>query len=117
MRHTGQNSVTKSGKKGGQQAIILCSALDHGLMVMAAPSGNIWLPTIIPQNFSTRPFPCGFCVLQEQEKKRCSVVEDLPPVMEADSTEQYGVKVNMRTFGVDEDPGEDVVAKVVTVAE
>ena len=44
-------------------------------------------------------------------------MEDLISVIEADSIEQYGNKENVRIFGVDEEPGDDVFPKVVSVAE
>ena len=37
--------------------------------------------------------------------------------MEAESIEQYGRRENVRIFGVEEEPGEDVFAKVVSNAE
>ena len=48
---------------------------------------------------------------------QCSAAEDLFSVIEADSIEQYGSRENVRIFGVEEEPGEDVFANVVSVAE
>ena len=48
---------------------------------------------------------------------QCSAAGNLSPVIEADSIEQYQRRENLRIFGVEEEPGEDVFAKVVSVAE
>ena len=42
---------------------------------------------------------------------------DLSSVVEADSTEPYGCRENVSIVGVDEEQGEDIFAKVVSVAE
>ena len=61
--------------------------------------------------------PGSFGVSKQQFFCRCKAsrctTEDLAPIIEADSIEQYG----RRDFGVQEEPGEDVHAKVVSVAE
>ena len=56
------------------------------------------------------PFLCGFCVVEELKKIRCSTAGDLSPVIEADSIEQNGRSENVRIFGVEEKPGGDVLA-------
>ena len=33
---------------------------------------NIWVPTLIPKNFFSRPFLCGFCAVEELKKIQCS---------------------------------------------
>ena len=76
---------------------------------------NVWVPTLIPKNFA-RPFLGGFCDVEELQQKT-STVDDRSPIIEADSTEQYGRRENVRIFGVEEEPDEDVFAKVVSVAE
>ena len=48
---------------------------------------------------------------------QCSAAEDLSSVIEADSIEQYGRRENVRNFGVEEEPGEEVFANVFIVAE
>ena len=68
-------------------------------------------------DFFTRPFICGFCAVEEHKKIQCSAAGDLSPVIEADCIEQYGRRENARIFGVEEEPGEDVFEKVVSVAE
>ena len=77
---------------------------------------NIWVPTLIPKNFS-RSFLCGFCAVEELKKIQCSAAGDQSPVIEADSIEQNGRRETVRIFGVEEEPGEDAFAKVVSVAE
>ena len=77
----------------------------------------IWVPTLIPNNFFSRPFPCAFCAVEELKNIQCSAAGDLSPVIEADSIEQYGCRENVRIFGLEEEPGEGVFAKVVSVAE
>ena len=47
---------------------------------------------------------------------RCSAVEHLSPFKKADSIEHYGRRENVRIFVLDEEPGEDVFAKAVSVA-
>ena len=54
---------------------------------------------------------------QRGEKLWYFHITDLAPIIEADSIEQYGRGENVRIFGVQEEPGEDVHAKVVSVAE
>ena len=44
-------------------------------------------------------------------------MEDLPSVIQADNIEQYGNREDVGVFGVDEEPGDDVFPKVVSVAE
>ena len=51
------------------------------------------------------------------KKILCSAAGDLSPVIEADSMEQNGRRENVRIFGVEEEPGEDAFAKVVSVAK
>ena len=48
---------------------------------------------------------------------RASTVDDRSLIIEADSIEQCGRRENVRIFGVEEEPDEDVFAKVVSVAE
>ena len=79
---------------------------------MAASSGQ----TLIPNNFSAEPFLCGFCAVGELEKKKTSAVDDRSPIIETDSIEQYGRRKNVRIFGVEEEPNEDVFCKVVSMA-
>ena len=68
-----------------------------------------------PKNFS-QFFPMWFLNCPGIRKKRCSAVEDLSSVIDADSIEQNGRSENVRTFGAEEPVG-DVFAKVVNVAE
>ena len=56
---------------------------------------DVWVPTLVPKNFFSRPFLCGFGAVQELKKIQCSV----------------------RIFGVEEEPSEDTFAKVVSVDE
>ena len=78
---------------------------------------NVWVPTQIPKNFFARPFLCGFCAIEGLNKASRCTTEDLALIIEADSIEQYGRRENVRIFGVQEEPGEDVYAKVVSVVE
>ena len=39
------------------------------------------------------------------------------PIIEANRIQRYGRKENVRTFGVEEEPDDDVIAKVVNVAK
>ena len=48
---------------------------------------------------------------------KTSFVEYRSPIIEVDSIDQYGRKEKVRMFGVVEEPGEDVFAKVVGVSE
>ena len=57
---------------------------------------NIWVPTLIPKNFFSRPFLCDFCAVEELKKIQCSAAGDLSPVIEADSIEQYGRRENVK---------------------
>ena len=75
---------------------------------------NIWVPTLLPKNFS---FLCGFCGVEELQKIQCSAAGDLSPAIEADSIDQFGRRENVRIFGVEGEQVEDVLAKVVSVAE
>ena len=63
------------------------------------------------------PFLCAFCAFEGLNKDSRCTTEDLAPIIEADSIEQYGRRENVRIFGVQEKPGEDVYPKVVSVAE
>ena len=78
---------------------------------------NIWVPTLITKNFFSRPFLCGFYAVEELKTIQCSAPGDLSPVIDAYSIEQFGGRENVRIFDVGEEPGEDVFAKVVSVAE
>ena len=78
---------------------------------------NVWVPTLIPKNFFERPFLGGLWAFEELKKSSRCTTEDRLPIIEADSIEQYGRRENVRIFGVQEEPGEDVFAKVVSVAE
>ena len=78
---------------------------------------NIWVPTLIPQNFFSRLFLCGFCAFEELKKIHCSADGNLSLFIEADSLEQYWRRENVRIFDVEKEPGEDVLAKNVSVAE
>ena len=48
---------------------------------------------------------------------KTSTVDDRSPIIEADRIEQYGRTENVRIFGVEEEPDEDVSAKVVSWTE
>ena len=77
---------------------------------------NIWVPTLIPEIFFTRLFLCDFSVVREREKNVVAA-EDISSVKEKDSIDQYGRNENLRIFGVDDEPCENVFAKVMSVAE
>ena len=53
----------------------------------------------------------------ELKKIQCSAAGELFPAFDVDSIEQYGRRENVKIFGVEEETGEDVFAKVVSVAE
>ena len=78
---------------------------------------NIWVPTLIPKKFFSRPFLCGFCAVEELKKIQCTAAGDLSHVIEADSIEQYGRREKVKIFDVEEEPGGDVFAKEVSVTE
>ena len=77
---------------------------------------NVWVPTLIPKNFFARPFLCGFYGVEELQKIQTSSEDDWSPIKEADTLEQHGRRETVRNFGVEEEPDEDVFAKVVSVA-
>ena len=70
---------------------------------------------MVPKNFFSRPFLCGFCASEELKKIQCSAARNQSPVIEADSVD--GRRENVRIFGLEAETGEDVFAKVVSVAE
>ena len=70
---------------------------------------------------SSRGLSCVDSVhLRLNKASRCSA-EDLAPIIDSDIIEQYGRaeerREKVRIFGVQEEPGEDVYEKVVSVAE
>ena len=110
-------SSTNQGKKEeGSNHLIECTGpgVDWNGSVIWT---NVWVPTQIPQNFFGRPFLCEFCAFEALNKASRCTTENLAPIIEADSIEQYGRRENVRFFGVQEEPGEDVFAKLVSVAE
>ena len=113
---TNSTSTNSAKKDEGSNHLVECTGpgIDGSGCVIWT---NIWVPMLIPKNFFSRPFLCGFCAVEELKKNQCSAAGDLSPVIEADSIEQYGRRENVRIFGVEEEPGEDVFAKVVSVAE
>lgn len=113
---TNSTSTNTAKKDEGSNHLVECTGpgIDGSGCVIWT---NIWVPMLIPKNFFSRPFLCGFCAVEELKKHQCSAPGDLSPVIEADSIEQYGRRENVRIFGVEEEPGEDVFAKVVSVAE
>ena len=50
---------------------------------------KIWVRRLLRENFLLRLFLCGFHAIEEVQKVQCTAVEDLPPVIEADSIGQY----------------------------
>ena len=113
---TNSTSTNPAKKDEGSNHLVECTGpgSDGSGCVIGT---NNWVPMLIPKNFFSRPFLCGFCAVEELKKNQCSAAGDLSPVIEADSIEQYGRRENVRIFGVVEEPGEDVFAKVVSVAE
>ena len=82
----------------------------------------VWLPTRLPENFTERPFLCGYCAFTEVEKLRKEAHGDskvqetrLSNLFLLDGNEQYGRRENVRLFGVEEQTGEDVYQQVVDV--
>ena len=69
------------------------------------------------QQFRHKVFPIWYICSLESGKICCSAVEVLYSIIEADSIEQYGRGEIVRIFGVEEKPGHDVFANVVSVAE
>ena len=115
-RNPSTSSINQGKKEEGSNHLIECTGpgVDgNGCVIWT----NVWVPTQIPKNFFARPFLCGFCAFEELNKASRCTTEDLAPIIEADSIEQYGRRENVRIFGVQEEPGEDVYAKVVSVAE
>ena len=81
----------------------------------------IWTNTkvskLIPKTFIARLFFCGFCAFEELQKMKRPTVENLLPINDTDNFEQSGWRENARIFGVEEEPDENVFAKVVSVIE
>ena len=50
---------------------------------------KICVLTFIPKKIVSRPFLCGFCIVQANEGKLNSAVENTTPVLEHDSLERY----------------------------
>ena len=76
--------------------------------------------------FMDRPFLCGFCAAAEVadlQSKLAKITEkpqisgELSSLFNADSNQQYGRRDNVRIFGVEEAPNEDVYQAVIDVAE
>ena len=85
-----------------------------------------WLPKKIHKGFMDRPFLCGFCAAAEVadlQSKLAKIAEkpqisgELSSLFNADSNQQYGRRDNVRIFGVEEAPYEDVYQAVIDVAE
>ena len=113
---TNSTSTNPAKKDEGSNHLVECTGpgIDGSGCVIWT---NIWVPMLIPKNFFSRSFLCGFCAVEELKKNQSSAAGDLSPVIEADSIEQYGRRENVSILGVVEEPGEDVFAKVVSVAE
>ena len=84
----------------------------------------VWLPTRLPKKFTERPFLCGYCAFTEVKKLGKEVHGDskvqetrLSILFLSDANEQYGRRENVRTFGVEEQTGEDVYQQVVDVVK
>ena len=85
-----------------------------------------WLPKKIHKGFMDRPFLCVFCAAAEVadlQSKLAKITEkpqisgELSSLFNADSNQQYGRRDNVRIFGVEEAPNEDVYQAVIDVAE
>ena len=85
-----------------------------------------WLPKKIHRGFMDRPFLCGFCAAAEVadlQSKLAKIAEksqisgELSSLFNADSNQQYGRRDNVRIFGVEGAPNEDVYQAVIDVAE
>ena len=113
---TNSTSTNPAKKDEGSNHLVECTGpgIDGSGCVICT---NIRVPMLIPKNFFSRPFLCGFCAVEELKKNQNSAAGDLSPVIEADSIEQYGRREKFRIFGVVAESGEDVFAKVVSVAE
>ena len=74
-----------------------------------------WLPKKILKGFMDRPFLCGFCAAAEVAdlQSKLAKITEKPQI----SGEQYGRRDNVRIFGVEEAPNEDVYQAVIDVAE
>ena len=79
-----------------------------------------------PQGFHGPPFLCGFCAAAEVavlQSKLAKIAEkpqisgELSRLSNADSNQQYGRRNNVRIFGEEEVPNEDVYQAVIDVAE
>ena len=115
-RNPSTSSTNQDKKEEGSNHLIECTGPGvegNGCVIWT----NVWVPTQIPKNFFARPFLCGFCAFEGLSKASRGTMEDLAPFTEADSIEQYERRENLRIFGVQEEPGEDVYPKVVSVAE
>ena len=115
-RNPSTSSTNQGKREEGSNNLIECTGpgVDgNGCVIWT----NVWVPTQIPKNIFARPFLCGFCAFEGLNKASRCTTEDLAPIIEANSIEQYVRRENVRIFGVQEEPGEDVYAKVVSVAE
>ena len=70
-----------------------------------------------PKNFFARPFLCGFSTVENLQKLKTHNLGDRSPIIKADSSEHYRRYENVRIFGIEDEPCEDVFTKVVNVAE
>ena len=97
---TNSTSTNPAKKEEGSNHLVECTGPGMDGRSGCVIWTNIWVPMLIPKNFFSRPFLCGFCAVEELRKIQYSAAGNLSPVIEADSIEQYWRRKNVRIFGV-----------------